>query len=432
MKKIFSLMMFVITSVIFVIAPTYAQETEWEKEFIEDFDAYEVGKIEDSEAFKSKWTNDLWSGTNPSAVDINDVGQIKEETDNKFLNLNYEGDFFYIAPHNFRAKELEISMDVRVPEFDGNSWIGINTKKAYRDTRYNGGTGILVIFKHHIEYDESDNIVGESIVADFFRGGSLSLTDLNDDVEGDRKLTYNYPETGPVEENRLVGKWNNYKITIENTDVENEISVVASINGTVIGTLIHRRSSLNIFGYTSLNSTLGNFDVDNFKIESFDEVAPPPIIRLLDQIPMEGKVGEVFNLPPEDRYELIDDEDGKVEIVITPPTGEDIALELDTYAFTPEEAGVYIIRFIATSANGSSSYEEHSIVVTANETDPDETDPDETDPDETDPDETNPGDTDPEDTDDSGNNTLVIVLSIVGGLVIIGGVVAVIFIRKRK
>lgn len=355
MKKIILFPIVLLFTLLVINTKTYAEEVIWEKDFFDDFESYQTGKIENNNSFKENWTNHYFSGSDNNSNDIIDVGTIKQEADNKFLNLNYDSSFFYVTPHNYRAKDFELTFDLRSSSFNQESWVGINFRKEYRDARYNGTRGFFITITASENKNESNDVIGEAYSVAIYRGGSLSETNLSDDIVGSRKIESTHDD--PADE-QLKNNWVKVKLEVESTDKKGEVVIKVSINDELLATLNHTRSALDTYGYISLNSVLGDFDIDNFKITAKDQTPPPPIIRLLEVLPSEGKVDEVFNLPKADKYELIGDSDDKVEIEILNPDTTTTKLEQDVYEFTPTKEGIYTIRFIAENSFGDKTVEE--------------------------------------------------------------------------
>ncbi|MFA7376903.1 MAG: hypothetical protein WCZ13_05280, partial [Acholeplasmataceae bacterium] len=157
------------------------------------------------------------------------------------------------------------------------------------------------------------------------------------------------------------------------------------------------------------------------KIQSLDEVAPPPIVRVNQMIEPTGKVGDVFEVPGSDEkdLELIDDADGKVTIQVTLPNQEMITLEEGVYQFTPTLAGIHTLSYVAENQAGAKAQVDFLINV-AEKDDP--VDPDPVDPDPVDP--------DPDKPEEESNIGLIIGLS-AGAAAIIGAGVY-FFVLKKK
>jgi hypothetical protein len=398
-----------------------AEEVTWEKTFVEDFESYNNGKVETQENFTSKWTNDGWSGTNPNPTDINDVATIRTENTNKFMNMTYASSFFYMAPTNFRANEFEVEFDFRSNDLT-DAWIGVNMRKEYRDIRYNGGTGMMFYFKTIYIKNLEGDIIGESLLIQSLRGGSLSTTDLDSLLVGDRLIEYIYPEGEAIDPTKQIkSNWYNVKIKVTNTDNANESLYEIFINDVAMATLTYARASINVYGYFGLHSCTGDIDVDNFKIQSFDEVAPPPIVRVNQMIEPTGKVGDVFEVPGSDEkdLELIDDADGKVTIQVTLPNQEIITLDEGVYQFTPTIAGIHTLSYVAENQAGTKAQVDFLINVSEKD---DPVDPDPVDPDPVDP--------DPDKPEEESNTGLIIGFSVAAVAIIGAGVFF--FVSKKK
>lgn len=419
MKKIvLSLVLFVLLSA----TGLSLRAATWEKTFVDNFDSYTVGKVEQQPAILERWTNDGWSGVNPNPTDINDVATIKSDGSNKFLNMTYNSSFFYMAPKNFRANEFEVEFDFRSNDLT-DAWIGINMRKEYRDIRYNGGTGMMIYFRSKYVKNLEGTVIGESIVIHALRGGSLSTTDLDSLLVGNRVIEYLYPEGEAIDPTKQIkGNWFNIKIKVSNTMVNNESLYEVIINDTPMATLTYARASLNIAGYFGLHACTGNLDFDNLVIQSLDEVAPPPIVRVNKLVETTGKVGVAFNFPGSDSddLELIDDADNKVLIQVVQPNSEILTIAEGTFSFTPTIAGIHTLKYIVENADGTKATSEYLVNIQA----ADPVDPE----DPEDPEEP----IEPELPDEPENsNMLVIVLSSVGGVIVVGLGVFFLVIKKR-
>lgn len=421
MKKIvLSIVLFVLLSATGISLK--AETATWEKTFIDNFDGYTAGKVEQQPAILERWTNDGWSGTNDNPTDINDVATIKADGANKFLNMKYNSSFFYMAPTNFRANEFEVEFDFRSHDLT-DGWIGINMRKEYRDIRYNGGTGMMIYFRTKYLTNLEGTIIGESLVIHALRGGSLSTTDLDSLLVGNRVIEYVYPTGEAIDQARQIkGNWFNVKINVSNTANNNEALYEVIINDTPMASLTYARASLNVAGYFGLHACTGDFDLDDFSIQSLDEVAPPPIIRVNKLVETTGKVGVAFAFPGSDSedLEVIDDADNKVVIQVVQPNSEVLTIAEGTFAFTPTLAGIHTLKYVVENADGTEATAEFLVNIQA----ADPVDPEE--PEE--PEEPVEPET-PE--EPKNNNTLVIVLSSVGGLVVIGLGVFFLVIKKR-
>ncbi len=414
----------------------FASEDDWEKTFFDDFSAYSIGKAEDSQDFKDVWTNDLWSGTNPTAQDINDVATIKQEGANKYLNLNYDGSFFYISPHNFRAKEFEVSFKMRSHDLT-SAWVGVVVRKAYRDARFNGTTNMMLYFRTIYIEDESNNVVGEMIQVQAQRGGSLSTTDLTSEIvdasgntgsEAVLSVTYMYPEQGDIDTaQQIKDNWYDIKVVVSDTGERNEASYEMYINDSLIGTLTHARSSLDTYGFISLTACTSDIDVDDFSITSNDTVSPPPIVRVNKLVGQTGTVNETISLPGSEDgdIELIGDADNKVEIVIGKPDGTDETLAEGVYEFTPTEEGIYTVTYLAKNASNGEGTVEFMISVQGDESTTTTTTEDTNDITTTENDTTPSAD----DSDDSNGSTIIIV--VIAAIVLVGGATSYFILRKK-
>lgn len=423
MKKIIAFGLTLCIVLIFSLSVQADESPTWDKIFSDDFEEYQTGKVENQDSFKSVWTNDGWSGTNQNPTDINDVATIQVEDNNQFVNMDYDSSFFYMSPTNFRANEFEVEFDFRSHDLK-DAWVGINMRKEYRDIRYNGGTGLMVYFRTKYIKNSEDQIVGEALVVHALRGGSLSTTDLDDLLVGDRVIEYIYPESEPIDPTEQIqSRWFNVRVHVENTANSNEALYQIYVDDVLLASLTYARASLNIAGYFGLHACTGDIDVDNLYIESFDEVAPPPIIRVNRLVNTVGTVGEEFAFPggEENDIELIDDADQKVLIEVIQPNSEVIVIADSTYVFTPTQAGIHTLRYTAENAFGEEGTVEFLINVQEAE-DPEE--PEE--PEEPiEPEEPQ----DPE--EPSKNNTILwIALSIVGVSLI--GFGTYIFVIKKK
>lgn len=360
------LMVILPLSFLMLVSFNQVQAAGWEKEFFDDFENYPVGKVEDSDDFTARWTNDAWSGSNDKSVDINDVATIKDENGNKYLNINYTGSFFYMSPHNLRAKEFEVEFKTRSHDLT-DAWLGVNTRREYRDTRFNGGTGLMIYFRSKYITDDKSNIIGESFAMQALRGGSLSTTDLTDDIVGSKVIEYLYPTDGTAIDptKQIKGNWFNIKLRITETEKLNEVKVEAFVNDVLLGTLFHTRASLNRYGFISLNGCTGDIDVDDFKISVLDTVSPPPIVRVNKLIEQVTTINTELNLPgaKEGDVELIGAKDNKFQIIITTPKDEKIVLDDNVFTFTPTVAGVHNIKYTAINSDGVESYEEFLVNV---------------------------------------------------------------------
>lgn len=425
MKKFMILL--ALLPLIFFSAITVKADATWEKNFSDDFENYAAGKVETQTDFTDVWTNDLWSGTNPKATDINDVATIKSEDGNRFLNIDYDSSFFYMAPKTIRAMEFEIEFDFRSHDLD-NAWVGVNMRKEFRDTRYNGSTGMMFYFKTQYVKDVDDNVIGESIAVQALRGGSLSTTDLNDQFIGNTVVQYLYPTEGEIDSaKQIMDNWYNVRIVVSNTENAKEALYEVYIDDTYMASITYSRSSLNIYGYFSLNACTGNFDVDNFSIQSNDTVAPSPKVYVNKLIDASGQLGEEITLPGGEDGDLllVGDDDDVVEIQIIDPEQTSYTLDAGVFKFTPDKAGVYTVKYIVNSELGGQGSEEYYISIQEEQT---------TDTQTTQPITTEPTVTTAPDTTETGGNggfPTGIVLGIVGGVIVIAAGVLVVLKFKK-
>jgi hypothetical protein len=355
---------------------TYAEEENAGLTFQDDFENYDLGKVETQQSFTDHWTNDGWSGANEDPVDINDVATIQSEDGNKFVNFNYNSSFFYMSPHDFRAKTFEVEFDTRSHDLT-DAWVGVNMRKEYRDIRYNGGTGLMFYFRTIFIKDEEQNVIGESLTIQALRGGSLSTTDLDDLIVGNKTIEYIYPEAGEIDpEQRIASRWFNIRIVVTETENDKEAQYDVYIDDELRATLTYARSSLDVYGYVSLHACTGDIDVDNFNLVSNDEVAPPPIIRVNRLIDSLGTVGESFEFPgaEENDLDLIDDADGVVEISVLQPNSDVLEIDEGVYQFTPTMEGIHTLVYKAENSDGAEATAEFLINVSASTPD-DTTDP---------------------------------------------------------
>lgn len=398
----------------------------WEKSFIDDFELYSDGKVEEQSDFTDNWTNAFWSGSIDNGIDIDDVATIKTEGDNKYLNMDYTGSFFYMSPTNLRAKNFEVEFDTRSHDLT-DAWVGISMRKAYRDVRYNGGTGMMLYFRTKYIENVDGDIIGESLAIQALRGGSLSTTDLNDELVGDQVIEYIYPTDGPIDANEQIkDNWFAIKIVVSETENDNEATYEVYIDDVLKTTLTYSRASLDIYGYISLHGCTGDLDVDNFKITVLDEIAPPPIVRINRLVDSLGSVGELFEFPGDEEgdIELIDDADDLIVVEIMQPNSEVLTLDAGVFSFTPTLAGVHTIRYVAVNAAGDQGVQEFLVNVQAAETEEPEDPIDEPEDPIDEPDE-------PIDEPSSGNNVGVIIISSVAGLGLIGAGTYFFIIKKK-
>ncbi len=433
MKK--TLLTFIFMIVI-LFTSTVETKATWQKTFTDDFQSYELGKAEDQQAVKDVWTNDGWSGENLNPTDINNVATIKQEGTNKYLNLKYQGSFFYMSPKNFRAKEFDFSFKMRSNSFE-DAWVGINMRKEYRDIRYNGGTGLMIYFRSVYTVDKNDQIVGEAITVEALRGGSLSTTDLTGLMEGEKAVRYNYPEgEAPNPNEQLKGRWLDIKITVRDTTNKNEALYEVFIDDVKYASLIYARSSLNVSGYFGLHACMSDVDIDDVHIVSYDAVSPPPIVRVNKLVTEVGKVGEVMEFPggEEGDLELIDDADGIVVLQIKQPNEEIITLEQGVFEFTPTMEGIHILSYIVENSENTKSQKDFLINVKPSEQEgsevPETPEKPET-PETPEPPETPETPNQPE--EKKGLGAIIPIIISVAAVVVIGvGVVAGILIKKKK
>lgn len=430
MKKIFSIILVLLFTLTLSVS-VRAEEATWNKTFFDDFESYGTGKVETQTAFTDVWTNDGWSGVNPDPVDINDVATIKSEGGNQYLNINYESSFFYMSPHSYRAKNFEVEFDTRSHDLT-DAWIGVNMRKEYRDIRYNGGTSLMLYFRSIYIYDEAEQIVGEALIIQALRGGSLSTTDLDGLLVGENKIEYIYPEDGPIDpEQQIKSNWFNIRIVVSETENDNESLYEVYINDEHKTSLTYARASLNTYGYIGLHGCTGDLDVDNFSIASNDEVAPPPIVRVNRLIDSAGNLGVPFEFPgaEEGDLDVVDDADGVVVVQVLQPNNEVLTIDEGTYSFTPTLPGIHTLSYIVENGDGSTSTADFLINVGEAEDPDDEPDDEPID----DPDDEPIDEPDDESNDDVEENTgsTGLIVAIISGVVIVIGA-GVFFIIKRK
>ncbi|XFA98610.1 hypothetical protein ACAG96_07015 [Candidatus Izemoplasma sp. B36] len=368
MKKIFILI--TLLPIVFFSTFTVKADSAWEQSFTDDFESYTVGKAESQTALTDVWTNDGWNESNDNASDVFDIATIKEEGGNKYLNMDYDSSFFYMAPTTMRAKEFAVEFDFRSHDLT-DSWVGVVMRKEFRDTRYNGGTGMMFYFRTKYLTDNEENIIGESLVILVLRGGSLSTTDLNDQLVGQTVIEYIYPTEGEIDPaQQILNNWYTAKIVVSDTENAKEALYEVYINDVFMSSLTYSRSSLDIYGYFSLNSCVGDFDVDNFSIQSNDTVAPPPKVYVNKLIDSSGTVGEEILLPGGEEGDLllIGDDDDIVEIEIIDPEQNSITLASGVFSFTPDMEGIYTVRYVVRSTVAGEGYEEFYISIQADST----------------------------------------------------------------
>lgn len=235
-------------------------------DFSDNFDSYDIGKIEDLDAFKSNWDNDYFGGAMETASQQANVGTIEYEngTDgNKVLhvkNIENEGSFFYIsAGHGSRYRNFNVTFRAKVTDAKNEvgGWFGINCRKE-EDTRYTITNGMLLTHR----WVEGSTKISPATYR-YMPGAQVII--LPDDLP--KYATYTTYEEYEAGEN--VADWQNYKFCVSDS------SYKLYINDVLVSDFTCDRTALDIFGYVSFCVCVSDVMIDDFVLENLDEVAPP-------------------------------------------------------------------------------------------------------------------------------------------------------------